>query len=237
MLSYLFLKNCHVSEKDSLLFDSAMLLMKQSSSGLNIHFNYIGKPNHMFAWFVIDFLLMLLLFDTFVDHRSLMAPVPYAYGHKDLTDQEQGMLKHNQKILINFCFIHHPAIIQKYFMIARTGNIGQGCVNLDSLCATSTKLLRQSKTGSVSLFESYKATYTNIKKEQPLWIHHFAILQLFHPYFRMYLNDSLDVNFLNDNYHLFLRKLSPEDLKSYIIIYGDSPNYSFLWVGEGGHLR
>jgi hypothetical protein len=202
-----------------------MLLVKQSSSGLNIHFNSIGKPNHMFAWFVIDFLSMLLLFDTFVDHRSLMAPAPY--GHKDLTDQEQGMLKHNQKILIKFCFSQCPTIVQKYFMNARTGNIGQGCVNLDSLWATSTKLLRQSKTGIVSLFESYKATYTNIKKEQPLWIHHFAILQLFHPYFHMYLNDPLDVNFLNDNHHVFLRKFSPEDLKSYIDIYGDSPNYSF----------
>jgi hypothetical protein len=179
MLSYLFLENCHVSKEDSLLFDSEMLLMKQSSSGLNIHFNSIGKPNHMFAWFVIDFLSMLLLFDTFVEHRSLMAPVPY--GHKDLSDQEQGMLKHNQKILINFCFSQHPTIVQKYFMNARTGNIGQGCVNLDSLWATSTKLLRQSKTGIVSSFESNKATYTNIIKEQPLWIYHFAILQLFHP--------------------------------------------------------
>ncbi len=94
MLSYLFLKNCHVSEEDSLLFDSAMLPVTQSSSGLNIPFNFIGKPNHMFAWFVNDFLLMLLLFDTFVDHRFLMAPAPY--GHKDLTDQEQKMLKHRR---------------------------------------------------------------------------------------------------------------------------------------------
>ncbi len=29
MLSYLFLKNCHISKEDSLLFDSAMLLVKQ----------------------------------------------------------------------------------------------------------------------------------------------------------------------------------------------------------------
>jgi hypothetical protein len=188
----------------------------------------------MFAWFVIDFLSMLLLFDTFVDYMSLMAPAPYS--HKDLTDQEQVMLKHNQKILINFCFSQRPTIVQKYFMNARTGNIGQGCVNLDSLWATSTKLLRQSKISIVSLFESYKAIYTNIKKEQPLWIHHFAILQLFHPCFRMYLNDPLGVNFLNDNHHLFLREFSPEDLKSYINIYGDSPNYSILWVGEGGRI-
>ncbi len=93
MLSYLVLKNHHVSKEDSLLFDLAMLLVKQSCSGLNIHFNSIGKPNHMFAWFVIDFLSMLLLFDTFINHRSLMAPAPYT--HKDLADEEQRMLKHN----------------------------------------------------------------------------------------------------------------------------------------------
>ena len=41
------------------------------------------------------------------------------------------------------------------------------------------------------------------------------------------LDDPLDVNFLNDNHHLFLSKFSPEDLKSYIDINGDSSNYSF----------
>ncbi len=150
MLSYLFLENHHVSKEDSLLFDLAMLLVKQSCLGLNIHFNSIGKPNHMFAWFVIDFLSMLLLFDTFIDHRLLMAPAPYA--HMDLTDEEQGMLKHNQKIFINFCSNQCPSIVQKYFMNARTGNIGQGCVNLDSLWATSTKFLRQFKTGILFFF-------------------------------------------------------------------------------------
>jgi hypothetical protein len=80
----------------------------------------------------------------------------------------------------------------------------------------------------VSSFEYYKATYTSTKKE--------AILQLFHPCFRMYLNDPPDVHFLNGNHNLFLRELNPDDLKSYINIYGDSPNYSFLWVGEGGRI-
>jgi hypothetical protein len=50
----------------------------------------------------------------------------------------------------------------------------------------------------------------------------------------MYLNDPPDVHFLNDNHNLFLSEFNPDDLKSYINIYGDLPNYSFLWVGEGG---
>jgi hypothetical protein len=226
MLSYLFLENHHVSKEDSLLFDLAMLLVKQSCSGMKIHFNSIGKPNHMFAWFVIDFLSMLLLVDTFINHRLLMAPAPYA--HKDLMDEEQRMLKHNQKILINFCSNQCPSIVQKYFMNARTGNIGQGCVNLDSIWAISTKFLCQFKTGIVSSFESYKATYTSTKKEQPLWIHHFTILQLFHPCFRVYLNDPPDVHFLYDYHNLFLREFNPDELKSYIDMYGDFPYYSFF---------
>jgi len=31
----------------------------------------------MFAWFVIDFLSMSILFDTFIEHRSLHAPAPF----------------------------------------------------------------------------------------------------------------------------------------------------------------
>ncbi len=83
-----------------------MLLVKQSSSGLKINSNSFGKLNLIYAWFVIDFLVMLFLFDTFVDHRSLMSPTPYT--HKDLSFQEQGMLEHNQKIWIRFCMSQHP---------------------------------------------------------------------------------------------------------------------------------
>ncbi len=155
----------------------------------------------MFAWFFIDFLLMLLLFDTFVNHRSLMSPAPYT--HKDLSFDEQGMLEHSQTILIKFCMSGCPNIGQKYFMNVKTGHIRQGCVNMDSLWATSTKLLRQSNTKIVFLFESYKAAYTNTKKEQPLWVHHFTILQLFHLHFRVYLHDNTKVKILNDNHHLF----------------------------------
>jgi hypothetical protein len=119
-------------------------------------------------------------------------------------------------------------------MNVKSGHIGQGCVNMDSLWATSTKFLLQSKSGIVSSLVSYMATYTNTKKEKPSWIHHYAILPLFHPCFHVYLHDNSKVNFLNDNHHLFLRQLTPEDLKSYVDINEDSPNYSYFWVGEGG---
>ena len=68
LLNYLFLE--HHSVEDSMLFDSAMQLIKASSEGASVHFNSFGKPNRMFAWFVIDFLAMSILFDSFLDHRS-----------------------------------------------------------------------------------------------------------------------------------------------------------------------
>ena len=47
MLNYLFLE--HHQVEDSFLNDTAMLLIKQSTENANVHFNSIGKPNHMFA--------------------------------------------------------------------------------------------------------------------------------------------------------------------------------------------
>jgi hypothetical protein len=87
-----------------------MLSVKASLEGEALHTNSIGKPNKMFACFVIDFLAMSLLFDCFHVHNSLVAPVPYS--KKQLTSNEQQMLQHNQEILIEFCLQHNPTIAQ-----------------------------------------------------------------------------------------------------------------------------
>ncbi len=58
LLNHLFLEHHTIDVGDSLLFDSCMLLIKASSEGVGVHFNSIGKPNSMFAWFVIDYLSM-----------------------------------------------------------------------------------------------------------------------------------------------------------------------------------
>jgi hypothetical protein len=122
----------------------------------------------------------------------------------------------------------HSNITCEYFINEKTGHIGQGCVNLDCLGASHIKFLHQFNVGIVSSFEFYQVTNTDAKKEQLLWIHHFAILLLFHPCFHIYLNDKTKVK--------FLRQFTPDNLKSYVAISGNSPNYSYLWVGEGGHI-
>jgi hypothetical protein len=90
----------HHTVKDSLLFDSSMLLIKQSSEGLGVHFNSIGKPTCIFAWFVIDFLAMSILFDSFIDHCLLVAPMPFK--KIPLSEEHCGICVHNKHILIKF---------------------------------------------------------------------------------------------------------------------------------------
>ena len=176
MLTYLFLEHCTV--EDLLLFDSSMLLIKQLSEGSGVHFNLIGKHNCMFAWFVVDFLAMSILFDYFIDHRSLVALMPFQ--KVPLSEEHCAMLVHNKHILIKFCLGLGLSRVDKFFLNEKTGDAGRVCVDLDKLWSTSTKFYHQLHAGIVSSFESYTDSYTSLKKEQKLWIHHFVILQLFH---------------------------------------------------------
>jgi hypothetical protein len=234
LLTYLKLE--HHTVEDSLLFDSAMLVIKDSSEGAGVHYNSFGKPNRMFAWFVIDFLSMLILFDTFIDHRSLLAPL--SFKNVSLSAAHMDMLVHNQKILIKFCLGQGPSSrVDKYFVNEKTGDVGTGCLDLDKLWSTSTKFYCQLKAGIVSSFESYKDSYIGEKKKQKLWIHHFVILQLFHPLFCFYPgDDTLEIQFSDDNHHLFVAKMNDDQRSLYIKTHSDTPNFSWLWLGDGGKL-
>jgi hypothetical protein len=113
LLNYLFLE--HHSIEDSMLFDSAMQLIKASSEGAGVHFNSFGNPNRMFAWFVIDFVSMSILFDTFLDHHSLHAPAPFK--KIPLSDKHISMLVHNKHTLIKFCLGQGPSrVVENYFL-------------------------------------------------------------------------------------------------------------------------
>ena len=118
LFNYLFLE--HHSVEDSVLFDSAMQLIKASSEGPGAHFNFIGKPNRMFAWCVIDFLSMSILFDTFIEHRSLRAPASF----KKIPLSEKNiatMLVHNKHILIKFALVKVPQVEQKRLVTSERG--------------------------------------------------------------------------------------------------------------------
>jgi hypothetical protein len=231
LLNYLFLE--HHTVGNSSLVDSAMLLIKESSEGAGVHFNSIGKPNHMFAWFVIDYLSMCILFDTFMEHRSLVAPIPFK--NVPMSEENISMLVHNKKILIKFCIGQGNSTAEKYFVNEKTGLVGRGCVDLDKLWSTSTKFYRQFNAGIVSSFESYKDSYIGEKKVQKLWIHHFVILQLFHPLFRFYPGDDSELPFTDSNHHLFVMRINEKNennVKLFFRYYGDTPNYAWMWLGK-----
>ena len=106
-----------------------MYAVKASSEGAGVHFNSIGKPNSMFAWFVIDFLSMSILFDSFMEHRSLVAPMPFAKS--PMSEELIAMLVHNKQILIKFCIDQGYSKAEQYFVNKKTGQVGRGCVDLD----------------------------------------------------------------------------------------------------------
>ena len=230
MLTYLFLG--HHTVEDLVLFDSSMLLIKELSEGAGVHFNSIGKPNCIFAWFVVDFLAMSILFDSFINHRLLVAPMPFK--KVPLSEANMAKLVHNKQILIKFCLCQGLSRVAKYILNKKTGDIGRGCLNLDKLWSTSTKFYRQLHASS---FQSYTNSYTGPKKEQKLWIHHFVFLKLFHPLFCFYPGEECDLNFKDDNHNLFLEKMTQGHLEKYSQLYGDSSNYSWVWMGEGGKIR
>ena len=79
-----------------------------------MHFNSIGKSNRMFAWLVIDFLSMSILFDSFIDHCLLLAPMPFKNVPR--SEANMAMLVHNKQILFKFCLGQGPSSVDKYYV-------------------------------------------------------------------------------------------------------------------------
>ena len=173
---------------------------------------------------------MCILFDTFMEHRSLVAPMPFAKN--PMSEELIAMLVHNKQILIKFCIDQGNSKAEQYFVNKKTGQVGRGCVDLDQIWSTSTMFHRKCNAGIVSSFESCKESYIAKKNEQKLWIHHFVILQLFHPLFRFYPGDDEELTFSDSNHSLFLMKINEVNLKTYRSHFGDLPNYAWLWRGK-----
>ncbi len=107
------------------------------------------------------------------------------------------------------------------------GHTGWNISNLDFLFAISTEFVCKFEVGIVSSFALYKETFSHKRKSQ-LWIHHFVILQLFHPFF---LNlDSLC--FWNKNKDDFIHSMTSDEQQEYTNIYKEIPNFDYLWLGR-----
>ncbi len=107
------------------------------------------------------------------------------------------------------------------------GDIGRNVANLDSLWVTSTDFVCKFDARIVSSFKFYKQSFTD-KKISPLWVHHFVILQIFHPFFC-----NLDsVCFWSKNAHDIVGCTTSDIQQQYTDIYQDSPNFDYVWLGR-----
>jgi hypothetical protein len=84
----LFLEHSKVTESSSMVQDSAMLLIKETTKADVFHSNSFGRVIANFAHFVIDFLSMLLLFDTYTDHNANASPAPWAVRNFYMSERE-----------------------------------------------------------------------------------------------------------------------------------------------------
>ncbi len=94
LVVHLFLEHSKVTESSSMVQDSAMVNIKETTNANVFHSDSFGKVNANFACFVIDFLSMLLLFDAYSDHNANASPAPWAGSNFSMSEQE--MIQENQ---------------------------------------------------------------------------------------------------------------------------------------------
>jgi hypothetical protein len=179
---------------------------------------------------VIDFIAMSLLFDCYSEHNANMSPTPW--GGRCFSTEKQDELGsnkseydlfiENQRILIEFCMLQREDISWKLFGNKKAEQIGWAPGKLDSIWTSSVRFVKQFTDGGVSCSHN-----SGEKRNECMWIHHFVILQLFHPKFRHCDN----VNFHHENYSKFVRRLNSDDIKNYESIYGEHPRFNYLWLG------
>ncbi len=215
----LLLEHSNVPEKKSSFVDSLMIDIKKSSKDETIHTNSIGKVNASFAKFVVDLIAMTLLFGAFIYHNAQAAPAPWAGRH--LSIEEQNLFQQNQIVLVKFCLRQNEDRAWKLFGKREFGTVGWTVSNLDSLWGSSVGYFCQFKAGVSSSYKDYQATYKGEKHKELMRIHHFVILQLFHPKFCM----EKDIRFEHKNSGLFLCQFTLDETQEYMNLYHNSPRY------------
>jgi len=168
---------------------------------------------------------MPLLFDCYSKHNTNVSPAPWGGRcfSADKQDElgtnksEYDLFIENQRILIEFCILQREDIAWKLFGNKKTGQKGWAPGKLDSIWTLSVRFVKQFSDGGVSSSHNYGE-----KRNECMWIHHFVILQQFHPKFRHCDN----VNFLHEKYSKFVRRFNSDDIKNYESIYGECPSFA-----------
>jgi hypothetical protein len=149
----IFLEHSKVTESSSMVEDSAMLLIKETINADVFHSNSFGKVNAHFARFVIDFLSMLLLFDSYTDHNANASPAPWARRNFSMSERE--MIQGNQLVLIKFCLKQNEVMAWKFFGTNNNKNpqLGWQVGECDTLRTASVRCISKFKSGISLLYK------------------------------------------------------------------------------------
>ena len=132
------------------------------------------------------------------------------------------MIQENQLVLIKFCLKQNEVKAWKFFGTNNNKNcqLGRQVGECDTLWTASVRYVSKFKSGISSLHKDYKDTYKGGKRKESMWIHHFVILQLFHPKFLKIESTE----FLHNNYFSFVHQFTTDEQHEYTNIFEAFPN-------------
>ncbi len=173
--------------------------IKKSTKDKTIHANSIGKVIARLQNLLLILLqcccCLMCLFIT-MHKLHLLHGLTGIYLSKN-----KNLFQKHQIVLVKFCLHQNEDQAWKLFGKRQFGTVGWTVSNLRG---SSVQYFCQLKAGVFSSYKDYQATYKGEKRKELTWIHHFVILQLFHPKFCM----EKDIRFEHKNSGLFLCQLS-----------------------------
>jgi hypothetical protein len=179
---------------------------------------------------------MVLLFDAYTDHNANSSPAPwggkYLSTNKEVkfgNKSESNKFQENQRNLIYFCMNQREDIAWKFFCNKKSNQIGWPCKKIDGIWTSSVWYAKQFTDGGIiSSHQNYVDGYSGEKRKEAMWIHHFVMLQLFHP---RYKTDE-KIHYVHDNHSLFVHHFNHDEYQEHTNLYIDMPRFEYLWLGE-----
>jgi hypothetical protein len=179
---------------------------------------------------------MVLLFEACTDHNANSSPANW--GGKYLsTDKEvkfgnkseSDMFQQNQKNLIHFCVNQHEDIAWNFFGNKTSNQICWPCKKIDGIWISSVRYVKQFADGGIiSSHQNYVDSYSGEKRKEAMWIHHFVILQHFHPKYKTIEK----IHHVHDNHSLFVHHFNHDEHQENMNLYIDMSKFEYLLLSE-----
>jgi len=228
------LESYHVGPLQSRITDSIMLDIKESSRPVAgrqpINPNSFGKVNKSFCRFVIDFLAVQLVFNNGASFQAQVAPSPYTRDYNN--PEVMRLVRQNQALLIWLAIQMQP--IKAQSLLCDIGQLGWESPNLKQIFSQANSYCVKRRQGILSSYHGY----SDNDNAKCLWIHHWVILQMIHPYFRVGLGEDISnegyVVFKHDNWNQCISQFDEAANQNYAEVHGDAPRFGLLWLGRRG---